>query len=69
MNKKSTVYIAPTFLWEEKGHCSIFKKGVDKGLAELDCGVQLMRPIDGLEELLKLAVKRNIFGTKMRFRH
>ncbi len=64
MNKKIDGLYSADFLWEEKGIVPFLK--VDKGLAELDCGVQLMRPIDGLEELLKLAVKRNIFGTKMR---
>ena len=52
------------YLWEEKGIIPILK--VDKGLAELDHGVQVMKPIDDLDEVLKLAVERHIFGTKMR---
>ncbi|RWZ58633.1 fructose bisphosphate aldolase [Halobacillus fulvus] len=39
---------------------------VDKGLAEQENGVQLMKPIDNLEETLRRANERNIFGTKMR---
>ncbi len=52
------------FLWEKKGIVPFLK--VDKGLAELEDGVQLMKPINDLEELLKRANERNIFGTKMR---
>lgn len=39
---------------------------VDKGLAEIKNGVQVMKPIDGLEDLLKRANEHHIFGTKMR---
>lgn len=39
---------------------------VDKGLAEEANGVQLMKPITNLDELLKRANERHIFGTKMR---
>lgn len=39
---------------------------VDKGLAEEKNGVQLMKPIDNLEETLRRANERNMFGTKMR---
>ncbi|WP_312111188.1 fructose bisphosphate aldolase [Brevibacillus reuszeri] len=52
------------YLWEQKGIVPFLK--VDKGLAELEDGVQLMKPISGLDDLLKRAVSRNIFGTKMR---
>jgi fructose-bisphosphate aldolase class-I len=53
------------YLWEEK-HIVPFLK-VDKGLLDLDNdGVQLMKPIDGLPDLLLRAKQRNIFGTKMR---
>ncbi|MBZ4035715.1 fructose bisphosphate aldolase [Flavobacterium sp. 17A] len=52
------------YLWEKK-HIVPFLK-VDKGLAELSNGVQLMKPISNLNELLDHAVERNIFGTKMR---
>jgi len=52
------------YLWDKKGIVPFLK--VDQGLADLANGVQLMKPIPGLNELLKRAVARNIFGTKMR---
>jgi fructose-bisphosphate aldolase, class I len=52
------------FLWKEKGIVPFLK--IDKGLAEQKDGVQLMKPISGIEELLTRAIERNIFGTKMR---
>lgn len=39
---------------------------VDKGLADLENGVQLMKPMPDLEDLLARANDRHIFGTKMR---
>ncbi|WP_411954284.1 fructose bisphosphate aldolase [Alkalibacillus sp. S2W] len=39
---------------------------VDKGLADKENGVQLMKPIHDLDETLRRANERNIFGTKMR---
>ncbi|WP_034763783.1 fructose bisphosphate aldolase [Rossellomorea vietnamensis] len=39
---------------------------VDKGLAEEKNGVQLMKPIPDLDETLRRATERKIFGTKMR---
>jgi fructose-bisphosphate aldolase class I len=54
----------PTYLWEDRGVVPFLK--VDKGLEkELD-GVQMMKPIPGLDELLDRAVKLGIYGTKMR---
>lgn len=52
------------YLWEEKGIVPLLK--VDSGLDKEENGVQLMKPIDGLGELLDRALERNIFGTKMR---
>ncbi|CAH1058029.1 fructose bisphosphate aldolase [Paenibacillus pseudetheri] len=52
------------YLWEEKGIVPTLK--IDKGLDEPENGVQLMKPIPGLSDLLKRANERNIFGTKMR---
>ena len=52
------------YLWERKGILPILK--VDKGLAPLENGVQLMKPMSGLDALLKRAAERHIFGTKMR---
>jgi len=39
---------------------------VDKGLAPERDGVQLMKPIDALDDLLERAQRQQIFGTKMR---
>lgn len=39
---------------------------IDKGLAEEENGVQLMKPIPGLDDLLARANNRHIFGTKER---
>lgn len=39
---------------------------IDKGLAAEENGVQLMKPIPGLDETLKTAHGKGIFGTKMR---
>ena len=52
------------YLWEEKGIVPILK--IDKGLAPLENGVQLMKPIPDLDELLTRANERHIFGTKER---
>ncbi len=52
------------YLWEEKGIVPILK--IDKGLAPLENGVQLMKPIPDLDELLARANERHIFGTKER---
>ena len=52
------------YLWEEKGIIPILK--VDKGLAEEADGVQIMKPMPALDDLLKEAVSCHIFGTKMR---
>jgi len=53
------------YLWEVKRVVPILK--VDKGLSEEADGVQLMKPIPGLDALLARARKeKGIFGTKMR---
>ncbi len=39
---------------------------VDKGLADQENGVQMMKPINDLDETLRRANERKIFGTKMR---
>lgn len=39
---------------------------VDEGLAEEEQGVQLMKPLENLDGLLKKAKERGMFGTKMR---
>jgi len=52
------------YLWQKKRIVPFLK--VDKGLADPEDGVQLMKPIPDLNEILKRATERNIFGTKMR---
>ena len=52
------------YLWEVKQIVPFLK--VDKGLEAEAEGVQLMKPMPGLAELLQKAVERHIFGTKMR---
>ena len=54
----------PSYLWDVK-HVVPFLK-VDKGLADEADGVQVMKPIPGLDELLARAVAKGVFGTKMR---
>lgn len=53
-----------TFLWKQRGVVPFLK--IDKGLEEEAIGVQLMKPIPGLEALLARAAKAGIFGTKER---
>ena len=52
------------YLWGVK-HVVPFLK-IDKGLADDADGVQLMKPIGGLDELLERAVAKHVFGTKER---
>ena len=52
------------YLWQEK-HIVPFLK-VDKGLEDEADGVQLMKPITNLSELLSKANAQDVFGTKMR---
>ena len=52
------------YLWDQKQVVPFLK--VDSGLADQEHGVQLMKPIDGLDELLTAGKAHRIFGTKMR---
>jgi fructose-bisphosphate aldolase class I len=52
------------YLWREKRVVHFLK--VDKGLADAVDGAQLMKPIPGLDALLKRAKAKAVFGTKMR---
>jgi fructose-bisphosphate aldolase class I len=54
----------PTYLWEKKQVIPFLK--CDKGLAPLENGVQLMKPMPTLDDLLKRGKEKGIFGTKMR---
>jgi fructose-bisphosphate aldolase class I len=52
------------YLWQDCDVVPFLK--VDKGLMAEENGVQLMKPMDGLSDLLKRAKTKNVFGTKMR---
>jgi fructose-bisphosphate aldolase, class I len=54
----------PDYLWDVKNVVPFLK--VDQGLAAEQDGVQLMKPIPGLDALLARAKQKNVFGTKMR---
>ena len=53
-----------TYMWEERGVVPFLK--VDKGLADEENGVQLMKPMPELDAVCERAVKAGMFGTKMR---
>jgi len=53
-----------TYLWERKRVVPFLK--IDKGLADLKDGVQLMKPMPGLDQLLERARAKGVFGTKER---
>jgi len=63
MNRKIDDMYTSDYLWS-KNILSFLK--VDKGLKDIDNGVQLMKDIPNLEDTLDLAIERGIFGTKMR---
>ncbi len=52
------------YLWEELNVVPFLK--VDKGLADENDGVQVMKPMPELDALLERATAKGIFGTKMR---
>lgn len=52
------------YLWQNKQVVPILK--VDKGLAEENDGVQVMKPMPDLDALLDRAKENGVFGTKMR---
>jgi len=54
----------PTFLTQDRGVLPFLK--IDKGLETEANGVQLMKPIPGLDALLQRAVPLGVVGTKMR---
>lgn len=51
-------------LWEDRGVVPFLK--IDKGLEDQANGVQLLKPMPGLDDLLARAGKAGIFGTKER---
>nr|WP_288826345.1 fructose bisphosphate aldolase [uncultured Clostridium sp.] len=64
MERKIDNLYTADYLWEKKGIVPFLK--IDNGLEEEKDGVQMMKPIPKLEELLNRATAKNIFGTKMR---
>ncbi len=65
MDRKIDGMYTADYLWEEKGIIPFLK--IDKGLANEDHHVRLMKPIEDLDEVLEHAVcDRHIFGTKER---
>ena len=64
MNGKISGMDTANYLWSKKDVVPFLK--IDKGLDEVNNGVQLMKPNPGLEDLLDKAVNKDIFGTKMR---
>lgn len=52
------------YLWSQKKVIPFLK--IDKGLADEENGVQVMKPNPDLDALLARAVAKGIFGTKMR---
>ena len=52
------------YLWNSKGIVPFLK--IDKGLEDQENGVQLMKPMPGLDDVLAKAASMGIFGTKER---
>ena len=67
MNRQVAGRGAADYLWHVKGIVPFLK--VDKGLADERDGVQLMKPMPGLEDLLAQGKAKGVYGTKMRLRH
>lgn len=51
-------------LWQNRGIVPFLK--IDKGLEDKADGVQLMKPMPGLEDVLQIAKSKGVFGTKER---
>ena len=64
MDRKILGMYTTEYLAKVKGIVPFLK--VDKGLAELEYGVQLMKPMPELNALLQRAKRHKVFGTKMR---
>ncbi|MDQ0323934.1 fructose-bisphosphate aldolase class I [Pararhizobium capsulatum DSM 1112] len=54
----------PAYLWEDRGIFSFLK--VDSGREAEQDGVQLMKPMPNLSNLLERALEKGVLGTKMR---
>jgi fructose-bisphosphate aldolase class I len=64
MNREISGKPSAAFLWADEGVVPFLK--IDKGVADADDDVQLLKPIPGLDDLLARAVQNGIFGTKER---
>lgn len=64
MNSEVENMPSADYLWKKKEVVPFLK--IDKGLCDQEDGVRLMKDIPGIDERLEDAVKKNIFGTKMR---
>merc|ERR550532_3153518 len=64
MDREIGMVSSAKYLWEQKKVVPFLK--IDKGLAEEKDGVQLMKDMPKLDELLDKAVAAGIFGTKER---
>ena len=64
MNRQIEGRDTADYLWSVKNVVPFIK--VDKGLADEADGVQLMKPMPGLDDLLDQATAKGVFGTKMR---
>lgn len=64
MDRKVEGIPTAQYLWEKKQVVPFLK--IDKGLADEENGVQIMKPNPGLDDLLNRAKAAGIFGTKMR---
>lgn len=64
MDRQVEGLATPDYLWQQKRVVPFLK--VDKGLADEQDGVQIMKPMPDLSELLLRARELNVFGTKMR---
>jgi len=64
MNRTISGMGSANYLWQKKRVVPFLK--VDRGLEEEKDGVQMMKPMPGLEELLRQAGSNEVFGTKMR---
>lgn len=64
MNRSIEGRSTTDYLWEVKKVVPFLK--IDQGLAKEQDGVQLMKPIPGLDTLLQKAKAKGVFGTKMR---
>jgi len=64
MDRSIAAKSIPAFLWEDRGIFSFLK--VDSGRETERDGVQLMKPMPNLGDLLERALEKGFLGTKMR---